>query len=155
MKYRRGVEITPYSNHNGTGAALRKAQHDVAKQVENCGIICTNDLVAPYEAANIHPCDKESVGNRLAYLALNRDYGFTRIACDAPEAVALSKMQGFGGFGRPGGNAAAANVPPMTRVEIVNCPHGIHTYRRRWHYQPRRRTTRSENPRPSGSLWHR
>ncbi|MBO4656906.1 MAG: sialate O-acetylesterase [Bacteroidales bacterium] len=119
------VEITPYSNHNGTGAALRKAQHDVAKQVENCGIICTNDLVAPYEAANIHPCDKESVGNRLAYLALNRDYGFTRIACDAPEAVALSKMQGFGGFGRPGGNAAAANVPPMTRVEIVNCPHGI------------------------------
>lgn len=119
------VEITPYSNHNGTGAALRKAQHDVARQVPNCGIICTNDLVAPYEAANIHPCDKESVGNRLAYLALNRDYGFTRVACDSPEAVALSKMQGFGGFGRmPGGNAGA-NVPPMTRVEIVNCPHGI------------------------------
>ena len=119
------VEITPYSNHNGTGAALRKAQHDVAKQVPNCGIICTNDLVLPYEAANIHPCDKEPVGNRLAYLALNRDYGFSRVACDAPEAVALSKMQGFGGgFGgrMPGGNANAA---PMTRLEIVNCPHGI------------------------------
>jgi len=117
------VEITPYSGHNGTGAALRKAQHDVAKQVPNCDIICTNDLVAPYEAANIHPCDKESVGNRLAYLALNRDYGFTRIACDAPEAVALSKMQGFGG--RPGSRTGAAPAPQMTVIQIENCPHGI------------------------------
>lgn len=118
------VEITPYSNHNGTGAALRKAQHDVAKLVPNCGIICTNDLVAPYEAANIHPCDKESVGNRLAYLALNRDYGFTRIACDAPEAVSLGKMQGFG-FGPGSRNLSAPAPAPMTRIEIVNCPHGI------------------------------
>ena len=117
------VEITPYSGHNGTGAALRKAQHDVAKQVPNCGIICTNDLVAPYEAANIHHCDKESVGNRRAYLALNRDYGFTRIACDAPEAVALSKMQGFGG--RPGARPGAAPAAPMTMIQIANCPHGI------------------------------
>lgn len=118
------VEITPYSNHNGTGAALRKAQHDVAKLVPNCGIICTNDLVAPYEAANIHPCDKESVGNRLAYLALNRDYGFTRIACDSPEAVSLGKMQGFG-FGPGSRNPSAPAPAPMTRIEIVNCPHGI------------------------------
>lgn len=117
------VEITPYANHNGTGAALRKAQHDVAKQVPNSGIICTNDLVAPYEAANIHPCDKKSVGNRLAYLALNRDYGFKTVACDSPEAVSISKMQGFGGG--PGGRMPGAAAAPMTRIEIVNCPHGI------------------------------
>ena len=38
---------------------------------------------------NVPPCParKREVGERLACLALHRDYGFSRLACDSPEAV--------------------------------------------------------------------
>jgi len=121
------VEIAPYlySADNGdSGARLRKAQHDAAKAIPNSGIVCTNDLVAPFEADNIHPCRKEPIGNRLAYLALNREFGFSRVICDSPEAVAVYKRearangpQGFPGFGRIPEN--------QIDVRIENCPGGI------------------------------
>ena len=107
------VEIAPYlySQDNGdSGARLRKAQHDAAKAIPNSGIVCTNDLVAPFEADNIHPCKKEPIGNRLAYIALNREYGFKRVACDSPEATELFKRQ-----------ATAHEI----NVRIANCPNGI------------------------------
>ena len=107
------VEIAPYlySRDNGdSGARLRKAQHDAAKAIPNSAIVCTNDLVASFEADNIHPCRKEPIGNRLAYIALNRDYGFKQVACESPEAVALFK-------GQPQSNEI--------NVRLANCPHGI------------------------------
>jgi len=33
---------------------------------------------------DIHPADKETVGRRLALLALNRDYGFKNVKADSP-----------------------------------------------------------------------
>ena len=36
------------------------------------------------------------MGERLAYLALHRDYGFERIACESPEAVEAFKTDGLG-----------------------------------------------------------
>ena len=58
-------------------ALLRQAQHETAHSIPNCGIIVTNDLVEEYERDNIHPAKKKEVGDRLALLALNRDYGFS------------------------------------------------------------------------------
>ena len=90
------VEIAPYlyDPANGeSGALLRRAQHEAAKAIPNCGIVGTNDLVKSYEYDNIHPSSKEPVGNRLAYMALNREYGFKAVACDSPEAVELFKRQ--------------------------------------------------------------
>lgn len=122
------VEIAPYlySRDNGdSGARLRKAQHDAAKAIPNSGIVCTNDLVAPFEADNIHPCRKEPIGNRLAYIALNRDYGFKRVACDSPEAVGLYKRP------QPTGEAARRMGPwgrvhaNEINVRLTNCPNGI------------------------------
>ncbi len=85
------VEIAPF-NYNSTdgvsyASLLRMAQHEAAATIPNCGIVVTNDLVYSYEKSNIHPAKKKEVGDRLAYLALNRNYGFHRVACDSPEAV--------------------------------------------------------------------
>ena len=85
------VEIAPYRYKPQTAVSyaslLRQAQHEAAKTIPNCGIVVTNDLVESYEQDNIHPANKKEVGDRLARLALNRDYGMTSIACYSPEAV--------------------------------------------------------------------
>ncbi|MBQ0086798.1 MAG: sialate O-acetylesterase [Bacteroidales bacterium] len=107
------VEIAPFAyggGQRGISAALRAAQHTVAKNIPNGGIVCTNDLVLPYEFDNIHPCKKQPVGQRLAYLALHRDYGFERIACYSPEAVGVS---------------CDANDSSVLLVQLANCPEGI------------------------------
>lgn len=85
------VEIAPYRYKPTTevsyASLLRQAQHEVAAKVPNCGIVVTNDLVDSFEMDNIHPTKKLEVGDRLARLALNRDYGYKRVACYSPEAV--------------------------------------------------------------------
>lgn len=83
-------EIAPWVGYGGSAPALRKAQHDCAASIKNGGIVVTNDLVYPYETGQIHPCQKRQVGERLAYLALNRDYGFETIACYSPEVAEVS-----------------------------------------------------------------
>ncbi len=107
------VEIAPYrykpQADRSYAALLRQAQHEAAATIHNCGIVVTNDLVEPYEMDNIHPARKKEVGDRLAYLALNRDYGHKRIACDSPEAVKCYLMQ----------NSCEI------AVELTNCPNGL------------------------------
>ena len=107
------VEIAPFNyggGQYGMSAELRAAQHEAVAEIPNGGIVCTNDLVYSYEIDNIHPCMKRPVGLRLAYLALNRDYGFSRIACFSPEAVSVEK------------DASKASVLLVT---VTNCPNGL------------------------------
>lgn len=107
------VEIAPYrygGEHDGKSAELRAAQHTAASQIPNGGIICTNDLVYSYEADNIHPCLKRPVGQRLAYLALNRDYGFSSISCYNPEATDMEKDTWH---------------PSVLLVNVRNCRNGL------------------------------
>ena len=87
------VELAPYrygesndGNRKGgiSGALLREAQFEAARSIPNSGIVCTNDLAYPYEDIQIHPCRKKEVGQRLAWLALNRAYGFGSIDCEGP-----------------------------------------------------------------------
>lgn len=72
------VQIAPY--HNGdingdAGPRLREQQLNAAKIIPNSGIVCTEDLVYPYEVEQIHPCQKQPVGERLALQALSKTYG--------------------------------------------------------------------------------
>lgn len=81
------VEIAPYyyDNVKGTGGALLREQQMRAQQIiPNSALVCTNDLVYPYETTQIHPSQKQSVGERLAYNALNKTYGMKQIICDSP-----------------------------------------------------------------------
>jgi len=74
------VQIAPYAYDDGvdgiSGALLREQQQRAAQIIPNSSLVCTNDLVYPYEFTQIHPAQKQQVGERLAYTALNRDYGF-------------------------------------------------------------------------------
>lgn len=82
------VEIAPhwYRNERGTLAAeFRTIQQNLGKTVPNSGCICTNDLMEDFEVQNVHGSNKRPVGQRLAYMAAVRTYGFTGVACDAPE----------------------------------------------------------------------
>ena len=106
------VELAPYRNKPYTAvpyfALLRQAQHEAAKAITNCGIVVTNDLVESYEQDNIHPAKKKEVGERLAALALNRDYGIWAVPCYSPEAVKCTRFS----------NCELA-------VELTNCPNGL------------------------------
>ena len=44
--------------------------------INNVGMVCTNDLVFPYEREEIHPSHKSEVAIRLSYWALHNTYGF-------------------------------------------------------------------------------
>ncbi len=59
---------------------LREAQAFVARTVPHTGLAVTIDTG---DAANIHPPDKEPVGDRLALLALHNIYG-RDVACQGP-----------------------------------------------------------------------
>lgn len=61
-------------------AELREAQERAARTVDQVGMACLIDLG---EADDIHPVHKQEVGERLAALALARDYGRT-VICDGP-----------------------------------------------------------------------
>ena len=81
------VEIAPYhyDDVNGDwGARLREQQFRAQQIIPNSSLVCTNDLVYPYETTQIHPAQKRQVGERLAYTALNRDYGFEQVWYKSP-----------------------------------------------------------------------
>lgn len=82
------VELAPfrYQGHQqGKGALLREEQYKAQTLIPNSGMICTNDLVEPYESDNVHPRNKEIVGKRLSYMALNKTYQYKDIPCHGPE----------------------------------------------------------------------
>ena len=81
------VEIAPYwyDNTNGDqGARLREQQHLAQTLIPNSWVVCTNDLVYPYEKTQIHPAQKRQVGERLGFTALNRDYGMEQVWYKSP-----------------------------------------------------------------------
>ena len=82
------VELPSYSygDVNGDQAArFRQMQHTIAHELEACGCVCTADLIYDYEPEQIHGTKKKEIGQRLAYMALTRDYGVEGIAAEAPE----------------------------------------------------------------------
>ena len=80
------VQIAPFvsGDANGTwNALLQEQQFKASKIIPNSGLVCTNDAVYPYEGTQIHPAQKQKVGERLAFLALNKTYGMDKIICQS------------------------------------------------------------------------
>ena len=106
------VEIAPYwyGDDNGTnGALLREQQFRASQIIPNSGLVCTNDCVYPYEREQIHPTQKQKVGERLAFLALYEQYGMKSIIAKSPsykemtvknDTVFLHFTDEFGGLSR-------------------------------------------------------
>ena len=103
------VEIAPYAYGHNLAAYLREAQYRAQREIPNSGMVPTNDLVEPYESANIHPARKREVGERLAFWALNRTYARPQVACEGMQLRSVEIAGGRahldfdfteGGFGR-------------------------------------------------------
>ena len=75
------VQIAPFYYYENNSALLREAQLNVMKKVENTGMVVTLDVS---EWNRIHPGQKKEVGERLAYWALAKTYGFTGLGYTAP-----------------------------------------------------------------------
>lgn len=79
------VQIAPFSYDYAPGLEsqyIREAQLKTLNSVENVGMAVTLDI-GSYDS--IHPSEKELVGKRLAYWALNKTYHIEYIACRGPE----------------------------------------------------------------------
>lgn len=85
------VQIAPYEYENANSAELREAQLQVLQSVPHTGMAVTLDVG---ERDVIHPARKEVVGQRLAYWALNRDYGHPAFECRGPEFHSMEVVDG-------------------------------------------------------------
>ena len=88
------VQLAPYTYNNGDPTMLpqlREAQQAFADGEKDAGMAIISDAV--HNVRDIHPADKEIVGKRLAYLALNRDYGRSDIKADSPR-LKSSRVEG-------------------------------------------------------------
>ncbi len=106
------VQIAPYHYDNvdgDWGARLREQQYRASQIIPNSGLVCTNDCVYPYESTQIHPTQKQKVGERLAFLALNEQYGKKNIIAKSPsykemkiknDTILLHFIDEFGGLSR-------------------------------------------------------
>jgi sialate O-acetylesterase len=106
------VQIAPYNSGDKQGtwnALLQEQQYKASKIIPNSGLVCTNDCVYPYEGTQIHPTQKQKVGQRLAFLALNKTYGMDKVICESPsyrdmlvrnDSVFIHLDNEFGGISR-------------------------------------------------------
>lgn len=72
------VELPPWSYGDGQGeygAYFRECQHRAAAITPNSEVVCTTDLVYPYELEDVHGCQKQPIGERMAFLAAAKTYG--------------------------------------------------------------------------------
>jgi sialate O-acetylesterase len=77
------VQIAPfnYGGDSTLAAALRDAQRRTLDLSANTGMAVTMDIG---EKSNIHPADKQDVGKRLSYWALNKTYNEKNVVVSGP-----------------------------------------------------------------------
>lgn len=88
------VQIAPFSYDYAPGLEsqyLREVQLNTMKKLRNVGMAVTLDIGSKDK---IHPSEKETVGKRLAYWAINQTYGFESIACRGPEFSSMFIEEG-------------------------------------------------------------
>lgn len=91
------VQIAPYNTsdiNKDENARLQEQQFLAQNLISNSGLVCTNDAVYPYEVFQIHPAQKQKVGERLAYQALNKTYGIKDFWCESPSFESVTFQDG-------------------------------------------------------------
>jgi sialate O-acetylesterase len=89
------ISLPAFGQHSDTPgddawAELREAQALTARNVPNCGLAITIDTG---DANDIHPKDKQPVGERLALCALAGQYG-RRVTANGPTFVSMETLPG-------------------------------------------------------------
>ena len=76
------VQIAPFNyKEKNAGVLIREAQLKTFKKLQNTGIVVVSDIG---DINNIHPTNKQDVGERLAKWALAKNYDFTDIVFSGP-----------------------------------------------------------------------
>ncbi len=74
-----------YSKPEGTDAAMfRECQNSAVGMIPNSDIVCTTDLIYPYELEDIHASKKKEIGERLAFKAAALTYGMNGVPHEFP-----------------------------------------------------------------------
>lgn len=76
-----------YKDSSHASAYFREAQWKISQTQPNTGMVVLMDVG---EKENIHPTNKETIGNRLAYLALGKTYGHTKLPYKSPELKSVN-----------------------------------------------------------------
>jgi sialate O-acetylesterase len=84
------VQIAPKDWEGGNSAFLREAQLKSINALPNMGMAVTLDIG---ECDQIHPAEKRTVADRLAYWALARDYGIDAIGFSGPVYREMAVME--------------------------------------------------------------
>lgn len=88
------TQIAPYEYNDPqarTGGYMMWAQAQTLDMIPHSGMAATHDCG---ELACIHPADKKTVGSRLAYLALTKDYGYDLIDANPPIYESFTVVDG-------------------------------------------------------------
>ena len=120
------VQIAPfhYKAERLPTALLRESQFK-ALDIPNTGMVVTMDIGDP---TNIHPKQKQPVGERLANLALANDYGRTDLVYSGPEYVSNEVVdnQMRIQFEHTGSGLASRDGEPLSHFTIAGADQVFH-----------------------------
>lgn len=88
------VQIAPFKYDGAdkmSAALIREAQADGLRTIPNCGMVVSMDCGDEF---CIHPAKKKPIGDRLAYLALEKTYGLKGIDASAPTYESMEIKDG-------------------------------------------------------------
>lgn len=89
------VEMPPWSYGDPEGiwgAYFRECQHKAAEITPNSEVVCTTDLVYPYEVEDVHACKKQPIGERLAFMAAAKTYGIKGMPHENPRFKSMDNQ---------------------------------------------------------------
>lgn len=122
------VQIAPFQYGREDPSILAEfwEAQEAVEQIPSTGMVVINDIAT---INDIHPPNKKDVGDRLAMLALRRDYGFKDVVADRP---VLSDLQVLEGqlrlqFRNTGGGLKTRDGRPPSHFEIIGA--GTRGYR--------------------------
>ena len=82
------VQIAPYDGYKYVNLPLFWEAQNAGLTITNTGMVVISDTVNSLH--NLHPINKEAVGERLALLALHKTYGQRDIVCSGPRYKSMS-----------------------------------------------------------------
>jgi len=122
------VQIAPYpygAPDDWTSGYFCEAQRKSLDVIPHSGMAATVDIG---EYGTIHPCKKQEVGSRLAYLALVKDYGFKGISPDSPsyESATFENGEALLTFTVPDGRGLSPGGVNLEGFEIAGADKVFH-----------------------------
>ena len=133
------VQIAPYDSGDKQGtwnAMLQEQQFRASQIIPNSGLVCTNDCVYPYEGTQIHPAQKQKVGQRLAYLALNKTYGMSSLICESPSYRDMQVKDGKVMLHLDNEHGAISRFEDIEGFELAGSDRVFHPAKARHFWQP-------------------